>query len=192
MAEHEHDDDLDVDPELRALLRDLDYADEGPPADLRGRALGAVRAQPTRGEATERRRRRSRRPAVAGGIIGMAAAAALALVLVLGGGAGEPDRTLTLTGSGGRVTVEVRGDEATLRGDGEELPAGSRYELWTVTGDPADPTLTSAGTFRPGDDGTVDAELSLPGGTPDDAGLAVTREDDTDPAPNLPPVLSPS
>lgn len=196
MAEHEHDDPT-VDPELQALLAELDYLDAGPPPGLRGRALGAVRAQPAPGEATERRRAAARerrwwRPALAGGALGVAAAAALALVLVLGGGPGDPDRTLTLTGSAGDVTVEIRGDEATVRGDGAELPAGSRYELWTITGDPADPTLTSAGTFEPGDDGTVDAELTLPADTPAEAALAVTREDDDDPAPSLPPVLAPA
>lgn len=195
MAEHDQDD-LPLDPELRELLGDLDYADAGPPPGLRARTLDAVRAQPSPGEATERRRaairerRGLRRPAMLGGAIGIAAAAALALVIVLGvGGPGDADRTLTLAGADATVTVEIRGDEATLEGDGTPLPAGTEYELWTITGDADAPTLTSAGTFRPGGDGTVDAELTLPEGTPDDAPLAVTREDDDDPAPNLPPVL---
>lgn len=187
----EHDDDLHLDPELRDALRDLDYDDAGPPSDLRDRTIGAVRAQRPPGEAAARRRR-GRRPAVIGGAIGVAAAAVLALVLVLGGGNTDPDRTLTLAGPAGAVTVEIRGDEATLRGDGERLPAGSAYELWTVTGDAADPQLRSAGTFRTDTDGAIDAELELPAGTPGDASLAVTREDDDDPAPSLPPVLSAS
>ena len=196
MAEHDQDD-LDLDPELRALLGELDYEDSGPPPGLRTRTLDAVRAQPVPGQATERRRaaarerRRLGRPAILGGAVGLAAAVAIALVVVLGsGGPGDPDRTLTLAGADGSVTVEIRGDEATLRGDGAQLPAGTEYELWTITGESDDPTLTSAGTFRPGDDGTVDAELTLPDGTPDDAPLAVTREDDDDPEPNLPPVLA--
>lgn len=186
MAEHD-DDDLDLDPALREALRDLDYDDAGPPPALRDRTLGAVRAQRTPGQAASRRRRR-RRSAVIGGALGVAAAAALAVVLVLDDTG--PDRTVTLAGPAGEVTVEIRGDEATVRGDGERLPAGSAYELWTVTGDPADPQLRSAGTFRTGTDGAIDAELALPAGTPGDAALAVTREDDDDPAPSLPPVLS--
>lgn len=188
----EHDDELHLDPALRDALRDLDYRDAGPPAELRDRTLAAVRAQRPRGETPRRRGRRLRRPVAVGGAIGVAAAAVLALVLVLGGGGAEPDRTLALTGPAGTVTVEIRGDDARVRGDGERLPAGSAYELWTVTGDPAAPRLRSAGTFRTDADGTIEAELTLPADTPGDASLAVTREDDDDPAPNLPPVLSAS
>lgn len=196
MAEHDHEHE-DVDPELRALLAELDYDDAGPPAGLRDRTLGAVRAQPEPGGATQRRRdaaraRRMRRPTVIGTALGVAAAAVLALVLVVGGGESAPDRTLTLAGADGQVTVEIRGDTATFEGEGARLPANTAYEAWTVTGPSEQPTLTSAGTFRPQEDGTIDAELTLPEDTPADAALAITREDDDDPSPNLPPVLAPT
>lgn len=190
MAEHEH---PDLDPALRDALRDLDYEDSGPPASLRASTLDAVRAQPARGDAPARAaRRRSRRPAVFGGALAVAAASLAALLFVVLGSDGTAPRTEQLAGSAGTLTAEIRDAEVTLKGDGAPLPAGAAYELWTIQGDPGDPQLTSAGTFRPDADGTVDAELTLPPGTPEGVPLAVTREDDDDPAPNLPPVLSTS
>lgn len=183
MADHDQDD-LDLDPELRDLLRELDYADDGPPAALRGQTLDAVRAAPAAAQARHRRRRLGY---VAGAAAGVAAAVILALVLVTGGGS---TRTVELRGSAGQLTAEVQGSDVTITGAGAALPAGARYELWTVQGDSADPQLTSAGTFTPAADGEVDAELRLPKDTPDGVTLAVTRETDDDPAPNLPPVLS--
>jgi hypothetical protein len=195
MAEHDDHDDLQPDPELRALLGELDYDDAGPPPGLRARTLGAVNAQPAPGHATERRRaaRRTRSlslPVAVGGAIAVAATALIALLFTVAGLEGDAPRTTQLTGSAGTVTVEIRDAEVTLTGDGAPLPAGAEYELWTVQGDPDRPKLTSVGTFRPDADGTVDAELQLPEGVPQEAPLAVTREQDDDPSPNLPPVLA--
>lgn len=195
MAEHDQDD-LHLDPELRALLRDLDYDDAGPPAGLRARTLDAVREQPAPGQATERRRAarrraRGRRPYAVGGIAAVAAAALLALIVITGGT--QDERKVQLTGSAGSMTAEIRDTQVTLKGDGKPLPAGARYELWAIeknAADPGSPKLTSVGTFRPNADGTVDADLDLPKGTAEDVPLAVTQERDDDPAPNLPPVLS--
>lgn len=195
MAEHDDHDDLQVDPELRDLLRELDYEDAGPPPGLRARTLGAVSAQPMPGQATQRRRAERRKrslslPYAVGGAVAVAAVGLVALLFVYAGLEGDAPRTTQLTGSAGAVTAEVRDAQVTLEGEGKPLPAGAEYELWAVQGDPDAPKLTSVGTFRPDADGKVDAELQLPKGMPQEVPLAVTQEDDDDPSPNLPPVLA--
>lgn len=188
MTEHDHD---DLDPALRGELRELDYEHAELPPGLRDRTLAAVRAQPGREERRSARRdRRVSRPVLLGGALSVAAVAILALLLVVVGFEGSAPREVDLRGSAGALTAEVRDAEVTLQGDGAPLPAGAEYELWAVQGDPADPQLTSVGTFRPDAEGAVDAELMLPKGMPENVPLAVTREDDDDPAPNLPPVLA--
>ncbi|MGK2937031.1 MAG: anti-sigma factor domain-containing protein [Solirubrobacteraceae bacterium] len=195
MAEHDDHDDLQVDPELHALLGELDYDDAGPPAGLRARTLGAVSAQPMPGHATERRRTERRKrgislPYAVGGAVAVAAVGLVALLFTFAGLEGDAPRTTQLSGSAGAVTVEIRDTEVTLEGHGEPLPAGAEYELWAIQGDPDQPKLTSVGTFRPDAEGKVDAELQLPKGMPQKVPLAVTQEEDDDPSPNLPPVLA--
>ncbi|MBJ7328734.1 MAG: anti-sigma factor [Solirubrobacteraceae bacterium] len=182
----EHDDDLQIEPELQELLRDLDYTDDGPSPELRARTLGAVRALPDHRAAAHTAVRRSRRPYAIGGIAAVAAAALAALVFTLGGLEGDADRTVQLTGSAGTVTAEIQDAEVSLKGSGEKLPAGTTYELWAIQ----DGTPRSAGTFTTDDDGRIDAELMLPKGAPQNAPLAITSEDDDDPAPSLPPVMA--
>lgn len=164
------------------------HAEEPPPA-LRGSVLAAIASTPQdaptgRGVASldeERRRRR----------FGPLLAAAAAVLFVIGGvvvvrngdeGGTDPiaavveapdATTRGLSGEIESLSVTYSRSERALvvEGDGVPVPEQTAtYQLWLVSDDGA----TSVGTFRPGDDGSV--EVRFDDVDPTDFVLGVTRE----------------
>jgi anti-sigma-K factor RskA len=151
-------------------------APRGMAARARLRAVGA-RVAP---------RRRSRRLALAGAVVAVAAAVLLALV-VRGGDpdpAGAPATTLALRalpGVPGRASLTIAGEVAELRGSGLP-PSGAHdyYEAWLAD---ARGRMVSMGTFRVGRDGRVDVHMPIAVDVKRYALVDVSREpDDGDPA----------
>lgn len=160
------------------------------PPDLKARVMAevaATRQLPPRVTPPGRRRR----PAV---LVSAAAAAVLVVALVGafvaldGSGGSSADQELaSVLAASDAVTVELAGegdatmrvvysasrDEAVLVGSElDEVPRDRTYQLWSL----AEGAPSSAGVFRPGEDGDVTEIMDPPGTSPDAWAVTVEPE----------------
>ncbi|MDX6377878.1 MAG: hypothetical protein QOE98_2181 [Gaiellaceae bacterium] len=177
---------------LLDLAGGMDGAYVEAPADLEESVARRIAA-----EGNGRRRRRVRRPLLAGfGGLALGAAATLGVVVALGGFSDDTAsaRAVDLAGTDsapsawGTADLRAGPHGTTIRLEADGLPAskpGQHYELWLSDGRKG----ITAGTFRVGADGRARCTLATAGRAEHFRLVDVTVEDDAAPAARPHPVV---